>query len=423
LAIIYSAKYLVPIAAPPIDGGALLTENGKITAVGTVADLKRCNPAAEVVDFEQSVILPLLVNAHTHLELTDFPAWAVAAGETAEPDSFTEWILRLIRVKRSLGKKDYQQSVSHGIARALASGTGVVGDVISQYFCRKAYRDTGLHGVLYLESLGHDPAIIRKVRSELMGILAEEKVGDAQLGLSPHSPYTISSDYLAEIYEKCQRQNLPCMTHLSESEEEVAFIERGQGALATDFYAKVGWSYLLPKPTGQRPTEYLLKQGGLFPDNLLVHGVQLSSQEIELIAANRMHLALCPRSNSRLKVGKAPVGKLLTAGVNLCLGTDSMASNDSLSLWDEIAFASRWFEGEVDARALMHLATLGGSQALGLSDSFGSLSVGKYASFQVLNLTSTTAVTELFDYLVAPGRTADIHKIYQRGRELSTNLN
>lgn len=422
MAIIYSAKYLVPIDAPPIDGGALLALDDKIAAVGSLAELRRHYPAAEVVDFEQSVIVPLLVNAHTHLELTDFSAWATAAEETAEPDNFVSWILRLVRVKRTLKKKDYLASVSHGIAQSLASGTGVVGDVLSQYACRKAYREAELHGILYLESLGHDPAIIQQIKRELTGILSEEQVGHVQLGLSPHSPYTIGIDYLAEIYDKCQQQNLPCMTHLAESKEEVAFLENSQGKLATDFYPKVGWSYLLPEANGLRPAKYLQQQGGLFPGNLLVHGVQLDSDEIELLAKKQMHLALCPRSNAWLKVGKAPVAKLLAAGIHLCLGTDSLASNDSLSLWDEIAFARHSFAGEVEPQTLLHMATLGGAQALGCADLFGSLSVGKYAGFQVLNLSTIPSPGELFDYLAAPGRTADICKVFQQGHELIRSL-
>lgn len=421
MATIYSAKYLVPIDAPPIDGGALLAFDGKIEAIGTLAELKRSHPAAEVVDFDQSIIVPLLVNAHTHLELTDFPVWAAAAGETAEPDNFVDWILRLIRVKRNLGKKDYQQSLSHGITQALASGTGVVGDVLSQYACRKAYRNTELHGVLYLESLGHDPAIIRQVKRELMAILAEERVGHLRLGLSPHSPYTISADYLAETYDKCRCQSLPCMTHLAESREEIAFLERSEGELATSFYNKVGWSYLLPKATGLRPANYLQQQGGLFRGNLLVHGVQLTSAEIELLATKKMCLALCPRSNDRLKVGKAPVAELLAAGVTLCLGTDSLASNDSLSLWDEIAFAKKWFAQAIDAQTLLRAATLGGAEALGLKDFFGSLAVGKYASFQVLKPSRVPPAGELYDYFVSSPRTGDIDKVYRQGREFSPN--
>ncbi|WP_303720967.1 amidohydrolase family protein [Malonomonas rubra] len=412
---IYCAKYLVPGNAPPIIGGALLAVNGKIVSIGRFADLRRAHPEVQVVEFPDCVLLPLLVNAHTHLELTDFPLWAQQFGETTEPDNFVDWILRLVRVKRKLGKKAYSCSVANGIRQSLAAGTGAVGDILSQYSSRKVYQGTMLHGVLYLESLGHDPEIISRFRNELRSLLAEERVGLMQLGISPHSPYTISADYLKDVYEKCFRQNLPCSTHLAESPEEIEFVVHGGGDLAKRFYPSVGWKYLIPKGSGCRPAEYLHRHAGLFPKNLLVHGVQLSGREIELLAKQQMSLVLCPRSNAKLKVGKAPVAQLLQAGINLSLGTDSMASNDSLSVWDEIAFAHNWFGGECDAPTLLKMATSGGADALGLAAQLGSLEVGKLAEFQVLQPETAVAENEIFDYLVAPGRTEEIVQVFHQG--------
>ncbi len=415
MARIYTAKYLFSGDAPPIVGGALLDLDGQIGAIGSLAGLKRAYPNVEVTEFADAVLTPLLVNAHTHLELTDFPSWAAAAGETEDPESFVDWILHLIRVKRTLHKKDYVQAVANGIQRSIAAGTGAVGDVLSQHASRKAYLGSTLRGALYLESLGQDPAIIGRYKQELRTVLAEEFVGQVRLGLSPHSPYTISADYLSDIYAKCRKQQLPCTTHLAESSAEVDFIENSCGDLASRFYPQIGWEYLIPQATGQRPAEYLHQHGGLFPGNLLVHGVHLNTAEIELLATKQMHLALCPRSNARLKVGKAPVAELLAAGVSLCLGTDSMASNDSLSVWDELAFAHSWFEGAVDAPTLLRMVTLGGAEALGIEGQMGSLTAGKKTAFQVLQPEITVAERELFDYLAAPGRTAEIVQVYHQG--------
>lgn len=422
MARIYTAKYLFPGDAPLIIGGALLDLDGQIAALGTETELRRAYPTVTVVDFAYAILAPLLVNAHTHLELTDFPVWAETAGEPADPESFVEWILRLIRVKRTLSKKDYTKSVANGIQCSIAAGTGAVGDILSQYASRKAYHGSMLRGILFLESLGQDPGIISKVKLELRSILAEQQIGQVRLGLSPHSPYTISAEYLGEIYAKCQRQKLPCTTHLAESAAEVDFIERGEGSLASKLYPFIGWGYLRPKATGLRPAEYLQQHGGWFPGNLLVHGTQLNSEEINLLAAHKMHLALCPRSNARLSVGKAPVSELLSSGVKLCLGTDSMASNDSLSVWDELAFAHSWFDGAIDAPSLLRMATLGGAEALGLADSLGSLAVGKITGFQVLQPKSSFAENEVFDYLASPGRTAEIVQVFHQGSACLSGL-
>jgi cytosine/adenosine deaminase-related metal-dependent hydrolase len=279
-----------------------------------------------------------------------------------------------------------------------------------------------LHGVLFLESLGQDPEIISKFRQELRAVLAEEMIGHMQLGLSPHSPYTISAEYLHEVFDKCQRQQLPCSTHLAESEAEVEFLNSGEGPLAEKLYPFIGWEYLLPPARKLRPAEYLSRQGGLFPGNLLVHGVHLSADEIKLLAMQRMSLVLCPRSNARLKVGRAPVADLQAAGVSLCLGTDSMASNDSLSIWDELAFAHSWYQGALDAPTLFRMATQNGAAVLGVEAQLGSLTTGKMSAFQVLQPQTLPAQSDIFDFLTAPGRGAEINQVYLLGSACLSGL-
>lgn len=413
---IFTAKYLVPGDAPPIEGGALLVSEGVIKERGFLYELKRHYPDAEVIDFAEAILVPLLVNAHTHLELTDYPLWLRESGHVDEPKSFVDWILQLIKVKSRLDKDYYFSSLENGIQQSIACGTGAVGDILAHHRARTAYLSGSLTGRLFLETLGQDPATIQRLKKGLAEVLPESNVGSMTLGLSPHSPYTIRADYLQTIYSLCRRERIYCTTHLAESVEEVDFIEHGCGALASQFYPFVGWQNYLPQPSSLRPAEYLDQQGGLFPENLLVHGVQLNEAEIELLGRNGMYLVLCPRSNARLKVGKAAVGKLIAAGVKLALGTDSLASCDSLSIWDEMAFAHSWFAGQLDAPQLFQLATMGGADALGLERQLGSLAVGKEAGFQVLAPESAVALNDVFDYFVAPGRTQDIVEVYHRGQ-------
>jgi cytosine/adenosine deaminase-related metal-dependent hydrolase len=159
---------------------------------------------------------------------------------------------------------------------------------------------------------------------------------------------------------------------------------------------------------------YLEKLGGLFPENLLVHGVHLDDTDIELLGRNKMSLALCPRSNERLKVGKAPARQMLNAGVNLALGTDSLASNDSLSIWDEMHFAAHWFAGELDAPTIFAMATQQGADALGVGADYGSLSVGKKSSFQLVSAPDATAGA-LHEYFTSGIATDAIMQIYRDG--------
>ena len=413
---IYTAKYLASSNAPTLVGGALLVHAGRIAAIGTLGDLKRSHPNSEIVDFADALIVPLLVNAHTHLELTDYPLWATNAGETEPAKNFVDWILRLIRIKQKLNIDNYRDSLRNGIDQSIAAGTGAVGDILSQYALRNIYHHCTLIGSLYLETLGQDPDVICKIKKNLDEALKDEFIGSVELGISPHSPYTISQNYLQSLYYHCQQTKLRCATHLSESSDEVTFVEQSRGDLASRLYSQIGWENYIPQPSGLRPVEYLLQQNGLFPENLLVHGVQLNTIEIEILADKRMTVVLCPRSNAKLGVGVAPAGNLYRAGVKLALGTDSLASCDSLSIWDEMAFAQNCFNGELDAPTLFNLATQGGADALGVGEKIGSLEAGKIAAFQVLRPKTTVAVADVFDYFVSPTCTADIVQVYHYGR-------
>jgi len=412
---IFSAAYLVTADAPPLEGGALLSRDGRIAAVGTLADLASQNPEAAVSDFGEGILAPLLVNAHTHLELTDFPTWAAEAGEAEEPKDFVDWILRLIRVKRSLSKKLFPEAIASGLAELLKSGTGAVGDILSHYPSRTVYQDSPLLGTVFLESLGQDPQVIQRIRTGLNEILEKLPFGLVEYGISPHSPYSISASYLSSLYSKCRKEGLRCATHLAESQAEVDFVRSSSGGLATRFYPAIGWESLIPWPAGCSPTEYLQKRGGLFPENLLVHGVQLTAADIDLLGEAGMHLALCPRSNAHLDVGKAPVAALQKAGVKLTFGTDSLASSPSLSVWDEMSFAHTWFDGQLDAPTLFRMATRGGAEALGVEKDLGSLTFCKQCSFQLLRPKTLPTVKDFSDYLVAPGRTEEIEKVFVCG--------
>jgi cytosine/adenosine deaminase-related metal-dependent hydrolase len=412
---IITARLLVTAGRPPLEGVGLLCHADRIVAVEDLPALKKSHPGVAVKDYGDAIILPLFVNAHTHLELTDFPCWADVKGEqTGEYKSFVDWILKLIQVKKKINPDSYRHAVINGIEQSIRAGTGVVGDILAHHSARSAYHGAPLAGVVFLETLGQDPAMIRRLKKSLHQILAEPFAAEALLGISPHSPYTISNLYLRHIYDLCKRRELRCCTHVAESEDELKFTRDSRGPLADRFYQAINWQRFIPPPSGLTPVRYLEKLGGLFPENLLVHGVHLDDKDITVLAHNRMSLALCPRSNERLKVGKAPAGRLLKAGVNLALGTDSLASNDSLSIWDEMHFAAHWFAGELDAPTVFAMATQQGADALGVGDDYGSLSAGKRSSFQVVSAPGCAA-TQAYEYFTSGIATDDIMQIYRDG--------
>jgi cytosine/adenosine deaminase-related metal-dependent hydrolase len=185
--------------------------------------------------------------------------------------------------------------------------------------------------------------------------------------------------------------------HCAESAEESLFLREGRGAIADELYAAAGWP-LPERAPGLSPVAWLAARGALSPQTLLIHGVQVDADDVARIAASGASVVLCPRSNAHLGVGTAPVGLYKAAGVPLALGTDSLASNDSLSLWDEIAFARSVYP-EFSPAELLDIATRGGAQSLGLENEMGELTAGFGAHMQVLTAATLPPAAELAEWL------------------------
>ncbi len=404
MATIYRARHLLYGDAPPLDGGALLEQNGLIAALGSLDELKKSEPTAKIVDFDQAVLLPAFVNAHTHLELSLYPAWAKEAGASSAPGSFVDWMLRLIKVKRSLlSSEAMADAIRHGLQRCLEAGTAAVGDILSWHAGLNIYADSPLRGQIFLESLGQDPARTQQLYRQLVTTLQRPQSGNFRFAVSPHSPYTIHAEYMSQLFELCRQQQLKSSVHIAESRAEVDFLARAEGELVERLYPAVNWQKYSPKARKLSPVTYLEQLGGLFADQLLVHGVQLTAEEMQTIAKAGAHLVLCPRSNDWLQVGTAPVAELKRAGVKLALGTDSLASNQSLSLWDELSFAANAYDDVLDAAELFALATTGGASALGLQGQLGELTPGLRCSFQIVRRKEPLTDKKLLETLITEG--------------------
>jgi cytosine/adenosine deaminase-related metal-dependent hydrolase len=415
---LFLARYVYPVVSPPVEDGALLVRDGRIAAVGKRTALTAACSRAAVVDFGDAVLLPPFVNAHTHLELTHFPRWAEEFGESAEPADFVDWILRVIRVKRSVDPERYRPSLEEGIRLAIKAGTGAVGDILSFFPARSAYVGAPLRGRLFLEALGRDPARGRELLRAIGRIIDEGGIGRMEPGISPHSPYTLSADFLEEIFDFARHREIAASIHFAESSEEVDFLRDSDGPIARILYPLVGWGDMVPLPYRRSPAAYLSEHGGLFPGNLLVHGVQVTDHDIERLARCGAVVVLCPRSNARLEVGKAPLRRYREAGVPLALGTDSLASCDSLSIWDELAFSRRQFAGEIEPGDLLKLATADGAAALGLEGEMGALNPGHGAHFQVLSSNGLSRLEDLSGFLCTLGSSAEIRSLYLGGRDV-----
>jgi len=206
--------------------------------------------------------------------------------------------------------------------------------------------------------------------------------------------------------------------HLSESEAETEFVFESGGQLAEVFYPFVNWQNYLRPPRRCSPTELLHRHGMLTPGTLAIHCVHVSRADVELLKKQGVTAVLCPRSNERLNVGVAPVALMKKLGITMVLGTDSLASNDSLSLWDEMRFALQSYNGHLNPLELLEMATVGGATALGLDDGRGALTVGQRADFQLIGGFGEVKSSELLpEKVLLHGDVVDVYVAGQRYRQ------
>lgn len=406
-ATIHTASWLINPDVPPVAGGAILVRNGLVAATGTLAELKGSYPST-VIDHHDSAILPGFVNAHTHLELTHFPSWRLRTHIDYNPRRFSDWIIQLIKICRGLQGEDFRASLVEGMRKCVESGTTAVGDIITRYDLLPAYGVPPIGGRLFFEALGHDPVRFGE-RLEQALVAADGMPGEhLSPGLSPHAPYTIGEDNLVTIRDAALSRSLPLAIHISESQAESDFIFDTSGPLAEELYPFVGWERYLMPPRHCSSTELLDRYGLLTPATLAIHCVHVNLADAQILQKRGVTVCLCPRSNDRLDVGRAPLQLFRKLDIPLALGTDSLASNDSLSLWDEMRFALDLFPGELSPADVFRMATTGGAAALGLSGELGSLEVGKRADFQVITHVGGDE-KGLLERVIGQGKVADVY--------------
>jgi 5-methylthioadenosine/S-adenosylhomocysteine deaminase len=365
---VFAADWVLPVGAPPIEGGAVAFDDGRITAVGTVDEL---GPADQV--FEAAVIVPGFVNAHSHLE------YAVYAG-FGDTFDFGPWLMTHVARKRHLDWDDTVAIARLGAAECLRSGVTTAGDASFTGASAVACAELGLRAIVYLEVFGQDAAGVERFAETRARV--EAYLGDlVRAGISPHAPYTVTPD----LYAACDALGLPVATHLAESVGEVQWVFDGTGPW--EEYAQ-----LLAPPIGTTAIRMLSERGLLHDRVVAAHCVHVDAEEIALLAQSGAGVAHCPRSNALLGCGIAPLRALLDAGVRVGLGTDSPASTPSFDLFEELrtaVYAARARDRRGDALTAseaLRLATLGSAEALRLEDEVGSLAPGKRADLAVVSL-------------------------------------
>jgi 5-methylthioadenosine/S-adenosylhomocysteine deaminase len=366
--------------------GAVAVSGTQIVGVGSRADIVARFPTARVEDFGEALILPGLINTHTHLELTVMRGYL-------ENEDFFAWLRKLTVARlEKLTVDDLRVSATWGACEAVRAGITCVGDASdSAMMSMLALKDVGLRGVVFQESFGPDPRLVDENFASLKAKVEGLRGIETELvraGVSPHAPYTVCAPQLDLIAEFARDEELPLMMHAAESHDEELLVREGCGTFADRFVQRgIEWS------TPQLSTIQYLKQRGILETQpLLAHCIRVDDADIETLRETRSKVAHCPKSNAKLGHGRAPLAKLLEAGVPVGLGSDSVGSNNTCDILEEARFAvllSRAGGGNrlITASDALEVATLGGARCLDLQGQVGELREGMQADLAVLSLT------------------------------------
>ncbi len=409
------ARWVLPVDAPPLENGEVIVENGRIAAVQVAQG--SCPSDGE--DFGEAILLPGLVNVHTHLDYT------LMRG-LLEDIPFFPWIRELTARKMALTPEDWQASATWGAAEAIAGGITTIGDCTDSGAALTGAKRLGLGGIIYQEVFGIDnrqavAEILAELRHKVAALETEASGTRLCIGVSPHAPYTVRPELMTALGDYAASENLPLCIHAAESAAEATLLRSGVGPIAQMFVRReIDW-----QPPRQSTVAYLDALGVLSPNTLLVHGVQVSAQDRSLMRDSGAAWAHCPKSNAKLGNGIAPLDILRDwqehaenpyAAVRVGLGSDSVASNNTMDMFEEMRFAVLMQRAShrniecLSAQEAVRMATLGGAEALGLQADIGSLTPGKRADLCVVGVSELHSIPAYNPYnaLVYAARASDV---------------
>ena len=396
----YSAAWIVPIVSPPIRHGWVEIDEQLVTALGSPDD-PPCKPTTRQVDLNEAIILPSLVNAHTHLELSGLK------GRVAPAHCMPAWVRQVFKATSAEGFDE--GAVINAVSEVHAFGTGLVGDITNTLSSVASLVDSPLDAVVFKELLGfneEDPET--RVARELTEI-SELNLAPDDLDISPgitvrlaaHAPYSVSPALFRAIRNASAKG--PFTVHVAESLDELSFLKLGTGPWRDVLNERGKWDPSW-QPPGTGPIAYLESLGWLTSDSLIVHGVHLTDMELRRLALTGATLVTCPRSNQWTGAGAPPLDRFYKSGVPIAVGTDSLASTPDLNIFSELAEMRRLCPTE-PAASFLCSATLTGAKALGWSRR-GGIAEGMQASLIAVRCVSP--VDDVEEYLVTGIKPEDI---------------
>lgn len=393
------------MASPAIKDGAVAVRAGRIEAVGTWSKMHTAYAGWEEAGC-RGVVMPALINAHIHLELSHL----AGVGRPGTPGQMSGWIETLLRKRAESEVGAEEQTLYRRKAAEEQSRTGVVciADIGNDTYVPDS-GNTSFPLIRYFqEFLGPT----KKAAEAAAATIAE--LPDA-VSATAHACYSTLPELIVTLKRRALRLGRVFPIHVAESAQEVKFVQDLSGPLRSFLERRGAWDGSFSQTMEGSPgvVAHLHKLGILDAGTLCVHCVHVDEDEVRLLAKAGSHVCLCPGSNRFLGVGRAPVEMMLRHGLLPAIGTDSIASNDALDLWAEMRIL-RDEHPEVQSRLILKMATLGGAAALDCEDDFGSLLPGRRAALMDVELKEAGSVDseqEIYELVMEAGRPETVRRV------------
>lgn len=391
-----------------IEDGAIAIKDGKILSIGKAVNM-RGRPAKQTINAAGKVIIPGLINTHTHIPMVLF------RGISDDLD-LNDWLTKYIfpAEAKNVDEAFVRVGTRLGLAEMIRGGTTTYCDM---YYFEDAIADetkkAGVRGVLgetiidfpvpdnktWEAGLAYTERFINKWKNDPLIVPA----------VAPHAPYTVSQEHLLQARDLSNKTKAPLVIHLAEANTETEFIQQ--------------------KHQGQRPIEFVEKIGFFNDRTIAAHVIQANDAELDLLKKHDVGIGHCPQSNMKLAAGTAPVPAMLKKGLRVGLGTDGAASNNDLNLWEEIDTAAKLHKlisGDpktLSAADAFAMATIGGARALHMEDLIGSLESGKRADIVIVDMDdlNQTPMFHVYSHLVYATKANDVSSVVINGKVVMLN--
>ncbi len=392
------AAYIATMAGPIIRDGAAVFDENSIIAVGDIKAVRREHPDANAIDLGQAVILPGLINAHTHLELT-------ALGQLPKPASFVDWILDLRQKMATI--PDFQQFISDsakaGIQHCLRFGVTAVGDItLNPAITRHILAAAEMRGVSFGEVLGMAQRIDQTDSRIAAAIDQSANNPFFRAGIEPHAPYSLDLRGYKKCLEAARQYNLPLATHLAETPDEAPFLADHTGQFRRLWEALGAWSEGVSRDAGG-PIRAMKNLDLLDYPILLAHANYIDDSELEILARSRASIVYCPRTHAYFDHPPHRFEEMSQRGINVAIGTDSAASAPDLNIVDDLRLVYQSAPAR-DPEFLWSLITSRAAIALGMSNTIGQLAPGLLPDLCVFKVHSNDPLKEILENTSLPNQ-------------------